>query len=146
MTEPGNHQLTGDEHKRLRPLAEFQRKGLLWAINRYVLHPRGFALAFVLSPDDSDWMGDRQPDEAAVNRIERHLLGEDFVNIRAAIEKSPNGYTVVPKDLDVLGWTLLGDGTETWQFNSHDDDDAMGRFEAFIAEHRKQDSEPEASR
>jgi hypothetical protein len=35
----------------------------------------------------------------AVERISTHLLGESFVNIRAAIEEFPNGYTVVPKEL-----------------------------------------------
>jgi len=42
---------------------------------------------------------ERTPSEVAVRRIARHLLGEDVVNIRAAMESFPNGYTVVPKGL-----------------------------------------------
>ncbi len=41
--------------------------------------------------------GPRTPNEIAVRRIARHLLGEDVVNIRAAMESFPTGYTVVPK-------------------------------------------------
>jgi hypothetical protein len=40
---------------------------------------------------------ERRPHPDVVSRIARHLLGEDIVNIRAAIEAFPNGYTVVPK-------------------------------------------------
>lgn len=28
-----------------RPVSEFRQSGVLWALNRHVLHPRGFALA-----------------------------------------------------------------------------------------------------
>jgi len=34
-------------------LEALRAKGLLWAINRYILHPRGFALTFNLDGDPS---------------------------------------------------------------------------------------------
>lgn len=60
--------------------------GLLWAINRTLFHPRGFALSFHMGTDGQ-----------------------------------------------VDGWTLDGDGTEPWAFNSADDDECFTTFEAFLA-------------
>lgn len=79
-----------------RPFGELRLHGLLWAINRYLLHPRGFALA--LHFDD----------------------GTD----------AENDLTAPP-----TGWSILGDGSETWNFTEADDDRLMRAFEAFLGEH-----------
>jgi YD repeat-containing protein len=36
----------------VRPFEEFIDSGLLWAINRVLFHPRGYALAFSYDDDD----------------------------------------------------------------------------------------------
>lgn len=41
---------------------------------------------------------DFEPNPEAVRRISAHLWGEDFRNLKAAVESFPNGYTVVPKE------------------------------------------------
>lgn len=58
----------------IRPINEIRESGLLWLINTALLHPRGFAIAFCYSEEDSDGKG------------------------------------------EPIGWQLLGDGSEPWQF------------------------------
>lgn len=36
---------------------------------------------------------------------------------------------------DLIGWNLLGDGSEPWQFDTNTDDDAFARVEAFLESH-----------
>lgn len=67
-----------------RPLSELRESGLLWLINRTVLHPRGFALALVVDGNE------------------------------------------------VVGWQLLGDGTEPWSFGD-DETDLFARVEALLS-------------
>lgn len=39
----------------------------------------------------------REPEPVAVRRIRVRLWGEDMMNVKAAIDAMPNGFTVVPK-------------------------------------------------
>ena len=39
-----------------RTFKEFRERGLLWAINRQIFHPRGLAVAFIIN-DDGDVVG-----------------------------------------------------------------------------------------
>lgn len=57
-----------------RPFSDLRDTGLLWLINRVVLHPRGYALALIYA--------DRENPCAEGG--------------------------------DVLGWMIVGDGTEPW--------------------------------
>lgn len=65
----------------IKNFSEFQKLGFLWAFNRFVLHPRGYAAAFVY--DDNN---------------------------------------------EVVGWQLLGDGTQVWKFAEDTDDEGFRRF------------------
>lgn len=50
--------LTPEERAQdVRPFAELRESGLLWLINRVVFHPRGFALALVMSTETGEAMG-----------------------------------------------------------------------------------------
>jgi regulator of RNase E activity RraB len=40
---------------------------------------------------------EREPNPEAVTRIVAHLWGEDFVNLKAAVESFANGWTVVAR-------------------------------------------------
>lgn len=74
-----------------RPFAELRDHGLLWLINRAVLHPRGFALALHVADDGQ-----------------------------------------------VTGWSLVGDGTEPWQYAEEaDEDQRFQAVEEFLASHRR---------
>lgn len=64
---------------------EFREKGLLWALNRHVFHPRGYAVAFHFDDDGN-----------------------------------------------VIGWSLLGDGTDIWAFEPETDENGFERFNAFL--------------
>lgn len=59
-----------------RPFAELSNAGVLWAINRTLFHPRGYALALCHDGDGG-----------------------------------------------VIGWRVLGDGTEPWVYQSSVDED-----------------------
>lgn len=59
--------------------------GVLWAINRHVFHPRGFALALHIDDDGK-----------------------------------------------ATGWSVMGDGTESWTFTPEDDDACFAKFEQFL--------------
>jgi hypothetical protein len=72
--------------KSAKTFEEFREVGLLWALNRYLLHPRGYAIAF-------------------------HF------------DKPFN---------EVIGWELLGDGSEVWAFDEETDDSGFDRFTAFL--------------
>lgn len=74
----------------VRPFSEFREAGLLWAVNRYVLHPRGYALAFQFEKRDGVPVG------------------------------------------DPLGWSIEGDGSETWHFPEAMDDEGMAAFERLL--------------
>jgi hypothetical protein len=53
---------------------------------------------FICDDGDCPGLPDREPNPVAVRRIVAHLWGEDFINLRAAVESFGNGWTVVPKD------------------------------------------------
>jgi hypothetical protein len=79
----------------VRPLAELRTTGLLWLINRTVLHPRGYALGFDLDADGN-----------------------------------------------AVGWVLLGDGTESWNYDeSVDENELFRNVEALFASLRPDDRE-----
>lgn len=69
--------------------------GLLWAINKVLMHPRGFALAFEF------------PEGATREQIEAHQV-------------------------DPIGWSIMGDGTEPWQFTDGLDDIGFDAFEDLL--------------
>ncbi len=77
-----------EERKTLR-FEDLRGTGVLWAINKYLFHPRGFALSLEY----------REP----------YKEGD-----------AP------------IGWQLLGDGTESWQFDEDSEQEAFIRFESFI--------------
>ena len=70
-----------------RPIEELRDSGLLWLINRVVLHPRGHAIALVYEGDE------------------------------------------------VVGWQLLGDGTEPWSF-ADDENELFAKVETLLNSHR----------
>lgn len=73
--------------------------GLLWAINKVLMHPRGFALAW------------EYPSGATLDQID---AGE----------------------VEPIGFSLVGAGTDPWQFTSRLDGAGFDRWEAFLAAHR----------
>jgi len=65
---------------------EFQENGLLWALNRMVLHPRGYAVAFEMHDDDDGvggwflmgdgtevWAFDQETDDSGFERFTRFI-------------------------------------------------------------------------
>lgn len=74
------------EIKKTYTFEQFRTVGLLWALNRYLLHPKGYAVSFHYDEPDNE----------------------------------------------VVGWELLGDGTEVWAFDNETDDSGFERFTAFI--------------
>jgi len=77
-----------------RSFKEFREAGLLWALNRYALHPQGFAVSFTFDSETCE----------------------------------------------VLGWDLLGDGTEAWTFDEETDDSGFERFTKLINEAKEKES------
>lgn len=69
-------------------LVDLREKGVLWAINRYLFHPRGYALAL------------------------------EYPNDQATGEP--------------IGWRLLGDGTEEWEYANNTTNEMFERFEDFL--------------
>lgn len=69
----------------MKTFKEFQDSGLLWAINRYVFHPRGHAIAFAISDDGKVdgwllmgdgtevWAFDEETDDAGFERFKAFI-------------------------------------------------------------------------
>jgi YD repeat-containing protein len=67
-------------------LASLSSKGVLWAINRQVFHPRGFALALTYDGEDN-----------------------------------------------IVGWEILGNGQEPWNYEDGKETDKHREFEKLLA-------------
>lgn len=71
---------------------EFQAEGLLWALNRYIFHPRGLAIQFtyiedevvgwgVLGDGKEVWAFDDPTDDSGFERFNKFLEG--VLNVEA---------------------------------------------------------------
>jgi hypothetical protein len=80
MTEQVPARQPDIEESPIRSFEEFREHGLLWLVNRVVFHPRGYALAFVMSD-------------------------------------------AVGMEEEVVGWKMIGDGTEPWAYEHNTEDD-----------------------
>lgn len=72
-----------------RPFEDFRDEGLLWAINRVLFHPRGYAVAFVYEDDgkvagwqllgdgSEVWKFEDKTDDGGFERFMRFMNGKD---------------------------------------------------------------------
>lgn len=85
-----------DTYGEVRPFSDLRPTGLLWLINRSLLHPRGYALAL------------HYPEDATTEAI---LAGE----------------------VEPIGWSIEGDGTETWRYDDDlDEDERFARIKELL--------------
>lgn len=95
-----------------------QNTGLLWAINRHFLHPRGYALAFHYQARCPECGAERADYEFAEAR---HL------------ERCPNCHSdAVPLEA-LTGWSIIGNGTECFAYAEEMDDEGFRLFETFLS-------------
>lgn len=72
-----------------RPISEFRKAGLLWALNRFILHPRGYAVSFAYDDETEEvagwkllgdgtecWAFDEETDDAGFAKFNALLKGE----------------------------------------------------------------------
>jgi hypothetical protein len=101
--------LAGAGHQ-IQPWSAFQTRGLLWLVNCAVFHPRGYALAVHY---------------AELPEIEGETDDERRSRYRTEVEAG---------NVEAIGWSIIGDGTEAWYFDNPPDDPGMRdrRFQAVL--------------
>lgn len=55
----------------------------------------------------------------------------------------PLGYALalhMDDEGETIGWLLLGDGTESWSFSEHADDECFRKVHEFIGAHRSEEA------
>jgi hypothetical protein len=88
------------------------------------------------------WWPDTTPQRPADSRDLNELSATGMLWLINRAVFHPRGFALA-LDVDggqVLGWQLLGDGSETWHFSADRDDVNFALVEAFLAEHRRSDT------